>query len=302
MLETPLVFIVFNRPETTRRVWERICAARPQRLFVIADGPRPARPTDAELCAAVRQIVERTDWPCEVSREYSTPNLGAAARVSSGLDWVFTQVEEAIILEDDCLPDPTFFPFCTELLARYRDEPKVAQIAGCSFQGENHAGQTSYYFSRYPHGWGWATWRRAWKNYDHAMRAWREERGGDWLAQCVSHPAERRIWEQSFDATLSGGVDAWDYRWVLAVWRTGGLSLAPYRNLISNIGFGADATHTKGSSLWASLPLAPMPFPLVHPAGFASDEAADERTGRLVFRPPSRPARLLRRLKSLFSR
>jgi hypothetical protein len=301
MLETPLVFIVFNRPETTRRVWERIAAARPKRLFVIADGPRPARPADAELCAAVRQIVEHTDWPCEVAREYSTPNLGAAVRVSSGLDWVFKQVEEAIILEDDCLPDPTFFPFCTELLARYRDEPKVAQIAGCSFQGENPAGPTSYYFSCYPHGWGWATWRRAWKNYDHSMRAWREERGGDWLARCVRDPVERRIWEQSFDATLSGGVDAWDYRWVLAVWRTGSLGIAPYRNLISNIGFGADATHTRGSSPWDSLPLAPMPFPLVHPAAFARDEAADERTGRLVFRPPSWPVRVARRLKQLIS-
>jgi len=301
MLETPLVFIVFNRPETTRRVWERIRAARPRRLFVIADGPRAARPSEGELCAAVRQIVAQPDWPCEVTREYSTANLGAAVRVSSGLDAVFAQVEEAIILEDDCLPDPTFFPFCAELLARYRAEPRVAQIAGCSFQGENHGGRTSYYFSRYPHGWGWATWRRAWRHYDHSMRAWREDRGGDWLARCVRDPVEQRIWAQSFDATLAGGVDAWDYRWVLAVWRTQGLCVQSYRNLISNIGFGAAATHTLGTSPWDSLPLSPMPFPLVHPAGFARDEAADERTGRLVFRPPSWPARLVRRLKRIYS-
>lgn len=302
MLEIPLVFIVFNRPETTRRVWERIRAAQPRRLFVIADGPRADRPADQESCTAVRQIVERIDWPCEVSREYSAPNLGAAVRVSSGLDWVFTQADEAIILEDDCLPDPTFFPFCAELLARYRDEPRVAQIAGCSFQGEAHPGKTSYYFSRYPHGWGWATWRRAWNHYDHSMRAWREECGTEWLAQCIGDPAERRIWEQSFDGTLTGEVDAWDYRWVLAVWRSGGLSILPYRNLISNIGFGADATHTKGSSPWAALPVSPMPFPLEHPTGFMRDEAADERTGRLVFRPPSWPVRLVRRFKQLFSR
>jgi hypothetical protein len=302
MLESPLVFIIFNRPETTRRVWERIRAVQPRRLFVIADGPRADRPADSELCATVRRIVEQTDWPCEVSREYSTPNLGAAVRVSSGLDWVFAQVDEAIILEDDCLPDPTFFPFCTELLARYRDEPRVAQIAGCSFQGADHDGRTSYYFSRYPHCWGWATWRRAWKNYDHSMRAWREERGGEWLSRWVGDPVERRIWEQSFDATLSGAVDAWGYRWVLAIWRTGGLVIQPYRNLISNIGFGTDATHTRGSSPWDSLPLAPMPFPLVHPAAFTFDEAADKRTGRLVFRPPSWPARLARQLKRLFVR
>lgn len=302
MLETPLVFIVFNRPETTRRVWARIAAARPKRLFLIADGPRPDRPSDAERCAAVRQIVERAEWPCEVSREYSTRNLGAAVRVSTGLQWVFRQVEEAIILEDDCLPDPTFFPFCVELLARYRDEPKIAQIAGCSFQGEDHRGKTSYYFSRYPHGWGWATWRRAWKNYDHSMEAWRQNRGSDWLKRWIDDPAERRVWRRSFDATLDGGVDAWDYRWVLAVWQSGSLSIAPYRNLISNIGFGPDATHTQGSSPWAALPVSPMPFPLVHPSGFAPDNAADEQTGRRVFRPPSWSTRLFRGLQRFFSR
>ncbi|HEX2860736.1 MAG TPA: hypothetical protein VHN79_03810 [Lacunisphaera sp.] len=302
MLETPLVFIVFNRPETTRRVWERIRAVRPKRLFVIADGPRANRPADAGLCAAVRRIVAEPDWPCEVTRDYSSPNLGAAARVSSGLDRVFAQVEEAIILEDDCLPDATFFPFCTELLARYRNEPRVAQIAGCSFQGPDAGGRTSYYFSRYPHGWGWATWRRAWRHYDHTMRAWREERGGTWLDRTIRDPAERRIWAGSFDATLAGEVDAWDYRWVLAVWRAEGISITPYRNLISNIGFAADATHTRGSSPWDSLPLSPMPFPLVHPADFTPDETADERTGRQVFRPPSWPARAVRRARRLFSR
>jgi hypothetical protein len=302
MLETPLVFIVFNRPETTRRVWERIRAARPKRLFVVADGPRPARPADAELCAEVHRIVECADWPCEVARNYSAHNLGAALRVSSGLDWVFAQVSEAIILEDDCLPDPTFFPFCSELLTRYRHEARVVQIAGCSFQQQNESNPDSYYFSRYPHGWGWATWRRAWRHYDHSMRGWLEERGGAWLARTIPDPVERRVWEKSFDATLSGSVNAWDYRWVLAVWRTGGVSIVPYRNMISNIGFGADATHTRGGSPWASLPVASTPFPLVHPAGLACDEAADERTGRLVFRPPSWPARVARRLKRLVSR
>ncbi|HWA27693.1 MAG TPA: hypothetical protein VG734_18700 [Lacunisphaera sp.] len=301
MLETPLVFIVFNRPETTRQVWARIRSARPKRLFVIADGPRPDRPADAGLCATVREIVAQADWPCDVTREYASSNLGTAVRVSSGLDRVFAEVEEAIILEDDCLPDPTFFPFCTELLARYRGEARVAQIAGCSFQGEDHGGKTSYYFSRYPHGWGWATWRRAWRNYDHSMRAWREERGGGWLERTITDPVERRIWEGSFDATLAGEVAAWDYRWVLAVWRLGQLSIVPYRNLISNLGFGADATNTRRESRWAALPLSPMPFPLVHPAAIAADEEADERTGRLVFQPPSWPARAARRLQRLFS-
>ncbi|MEI6463774.1 MAG: glycosyltransferase family 2 protein [Verrucomicrobiota bacterium] len=300
MREAPVVFIIFNRVECTRQVWARICEARPRTLLLIADGPRRDRSADAERCAEVRRLVETVDWPCDVRRNYAETNVGAARRIASGLDWAFALVEEAIILEDDCLPDPTFFPFCAELLERYRDHAGIAQIAGCSFQPQPAREFPCYFFSRYTHGWGWATWRRAWRLYDHEMKVWRTEREGKWLSAMIAHPDERAVWARCFDETLTGQVDAWDYRWTLAVWRRGMQSILPYRNLISNIGFGADATHTRRASPWAALAVSAMPFPLVHPDSLACDAAADEVTSRLVFRPPSLATRVGRRLRALF--
>ncbi len=300
MNKAPVVFIVFNRLECTRQVWARIREAKPRTLLLVADGPRRDRPGEAERCAEVRRVVAEVDWPCDVHRNFSETNLGAAKRISSALDWAFTLVEEAIILEDDCLPDPTFFPFCAELLDRYRDHAGIAQIAGCSFQLPPGPDRPSYFFSRYTHGWGWATWRRAWRLYDHEMQVWRDEREGGWLGSVIENDSERAVWARCFDETLAGDVDAWDYRWTLAVWRHGMTSILSYRNLISNIGFGADATHTRRASPWAALPLAAMPFPLVHPDSLACDEAADERTSRLVFRPPSLATRVGRKLRRLF--
>src|SRR5665648_587346 len=164
-LKTPVAFIIFNRPETTRRVFAEIAKARPTKLLVIADGPRATHPDDAEKCAVVRAIIDGVDWDCEVLKNYSDVNLGCKRRVSSGLDWVFDTVEEAIILEDDCLPHPTFFRFCEEMLAKYRDDKRIAMISGDNFQFGKKRTEYSYYFSRYTHIWGWASWRRAWDNY-----------------------------------------------------------------------------------------------------------------------------------------
>jgi len=301
MLDSPLVFFIFNRPDPTRLVWEQIRQAQPRRLFLVADGPRPARAGEKERCAEVRRIVESVDWPCTVERNYSAANLGCGKRIASGLDWVFSQVETAIILEDDCLPDPSFFPFCEELLNRYRDEPRVAQIAGCSYQGGYQAHpSTSYYFSRYPHCWGWATWRRAWSHYDRAMKSWPEWRDGNGLARWIENSAERRLWVRNFNDTANGLIDTWDYQWTMTVWRQQWVSILPYRNLISNIGFGPDATHTNDFSAVAALPLSSMPFPLQHPSIITCDQEADERTSHLVFRPPSLFERCKRRLRKIF--
>lgn len=301
-LTTPVVFVVFNRPDCTARSLGAIRAARPRRLYVVADGPRPDRPGEAARCAEVRALVERgVDWPCEVIRDYAPANLGCARRVSSGLDAVFARETEAIILEDDCVPDSSFFPFCAELLERYRDEPRVAQISGCTFQDPGLDAPTSYYFSRYPHCWGWATWRRAWQLYDHAMQSWRQSRGQDWLAGWVQDPGERAVWAARFEAAADGQIDSWAYRWTAAVSRQGCRSIVPYRNLVSNIGFGSDATHTREANPVAALPVSPMPFPLVHPAAFTCDTEADERTSRRVFRPASLATRLQRRLRRIFT-
>lgn len=156
-LKTPVAFLIFNRPDTTRRVFAEIAKARPPKLLVVADGPRADHPDDVEKCAAVRAIIDGIDWDCKVLTNYSDINLGCKRRVSSGLDWVFDTVEEAIILEDDCLPHPAFFRFCEEMLNKYRDDKRIAMISGDNFQFGRKRTEYSYYFSRYPHIWGWAS-------------------------------------------------------------------------------------------------------------------------------------------------
>jgi hypothetical protein len=304
-MKTAVAFIIFRRPRETQQVLARIREARPPALFVIADGPRPDRADDAGRCREARRVVEAgIDWPCEVVRIYADANLGCARRVSSGLDEVFRRVPEAIVLEDDCLPDPTFFPFCEELLARFRDDARIAQIAGCSYQDAARVpAAPSYHFSRYPHCWGWATWRRAWAHYDHGMKAWRDPAQRRRVVKAFPHPDERRYWRLNLRDTAAGKVDSWAYRWTFAVFRNDGLCVNPYRNLISNLGFGQEATHTgEASHPAAALPLSPMPFPLIHPAGDTRDTAADAFTGAMMFRRISLARRVRGKLARLWKK
>ena len=301
-LNTPVVFLVFKRPELTAQVFARIREARPPRLFIVADGPRWDHPGEAEKCRQVRTLIEQgVDWPCEMVRDYAETNMGCARRVSSGITRVFEQVEEAIVLEDDCLPESTFFQFCAELLERYRSDERIAQIAGCSFRSVPPAGGESYFFSRYPHCWGWATWRRAWRHYDHAMKAWAVPEQQLKLLGGLEQPAERKYWRHAFSGVMSGKIDSWAYRWTLALWQQSCLSISPYRNLVANIGFDASATNTRDFNRLADLPVSAMPFPLVHPGSFTPDSEADERTSRRVFRRSSMIIRLQRRLRRLFA-
>ena len=273
--KTPVVFIVFRRPELTRQVFDRIREARPPKLFVVADGPRNS--DEAELCRQTRALTEQVDWPCEVVRDYSDKNMGARRRISSGLDWVFAQVERAIILEDDCLPDPSFFNYCDELLERYRDDDRVFSISGDNLQRGQVRGEASYFFSNYFHGWGWATWRRVWKNYDHEMEGWpafRDQR----LENFFSDPVEQTYW-RSFLNDLSASTfytSAWDYIWMLTGWMHGGLTIQPNVNLVENTGFGVDATNTTGTGGWiASRRAESIDWPLTHPVEIAADSHAD---------------------------
>ncbi len=276
-----VALIVFNRPEVTKIVFERIRQARPGRLMVIADGPREGRQGEADACLRVRQIVEHVDWPCEVLKNYSDANMGCGARVASGIDWVFQHVEQAIILEDDCLPDPTFFRFCEELLERYRDEEQVMQISGSNFLFGGRATEESYYFSRYPLCWGWATWRRAWRHFDFEMQTWKADRDGC-LAR-FTHRSERAFWEYGWDSIAQRRLDTWDYQWALAFLSADGLAVTPSTNLVTNVGFGSDATHTR-SRLLAMRPAAgAIEFPLRHPVHLEANREADEFTARRFY-------------------
>lgn len=244
-LQTPIALFVFNRPHLTDLSFARIKDQRPARLFLIADGPRETIPIDVALTKDVRKIVSQVNWPCEVETLYAARNLGVQQRITSGLDWVFSHVDRAIILEDDCLAGDSFFNLCETLLSYYEDDKRVGAVTGNNFQDGLRRGQGSYYFSKYPHCWGWATWARAWALNDPLMRHWPDlKRSARWES-LVSDPFERRYWEKIFDQTFAGKIDSWAYRWAASCFHNELLTATPNVNLVRNIGFGSDATHTK---------------------------------------------------------
>ena len=285
-MKSPVGLFMFRRPDTTARVLEAIRAARPSLLLVVADGPRADRPDDAAACADTRALIDGIDWPCEVRREFAAENMGCRRRVASGLAWVFSQVPEAIILEDDCVPDQTFFPFCDELLERYRDDPRVAQISGANNQKGRRRGTHSYFFSRYNNVWGWASWRRAFALYDVDMGRWPELRDSHWLASVLGDRRMEHYWTQQFQAVYDGRIDTWDYQWIYSTWLHSMVSLVPNRNLVKNIGFGPGASHTPVQDPFASDRLEAIDFPLDHPSSVASDPRADRFTERFEFTDP----------------
>ncbi|MCJ7547022.1 MAG: glycosyltransferase family 2 protein [Deltaproteobacteria bacterium] len=277
-LKSTIAFLVFNRPETTIRVFEEIRRARPPKLLVVADGPCADRQSEVDKCQAVRAIIDTVDWPCEVLKNYSDVNLGCKIRVSSGLNWVFDQVEEAIILEDDCLPHPTFFRFCEELLERYRDDERIVMISGDNFQSGKMRTKESYYFSRYTHIWGWASWRRAWRHYDVDMKVWPEMRDGGGLCKVLLDEKVISYWTNIFERVYNGEIDTWDYQWLFACLIQNGLSILPNVNLVSNIGFNMKATHTTRQGNFNNMRTQPMAFPLAHPPCVLRNVQADHYT------------------------
>ena len=284
-VQSPVVFFIFNRPETTQLVFSQIQKVRPKKLLLISDGPRSSRNNEIGLVSEARKIAQNITWDCEVLTNFSNENLGCKRRISSGLDWAFEHVSEAIILEDDCLPSESFFHFCDEMLDRYRDEKSVGMIGGINFQPPNTRSASDYYFSKYTHIWGWATWADRWVGaYDADMRIWPKVREDKALKNTLSRAGELKYWEDIFDRVHKNQIDTWDYQWVFTNWIEGRLNILPSINLISNIGFGGDATHTKGYSELANLPVADLAFPLRHPDKIKANIAADEYTDRLCFR------------------
>jgi len=287
-MQTPVAFLIFNRPETTRRVFREIARARPRRLLVVADGPRESRPEEAARCEEARAVVREVDWDCELLTNFSDENLGCRRRVSTGLDWVFENCEEAVILEDDCLPDPSFFPFCEELLEKYRGDERVMAVCGDNYLFERRRAPHSYFFQRLPGGWGWATWRRAWRRYDAAMKRWPSLRDSTWLEDLLGDARAARYWRGVFDRMFAAGEDAdtWDYQWVFSVWAQGGVVATAGVNLVSNIGWGAGATHTTlTESVLANIPTAEIEFPLRHPPEVRVDAEADRLTFENIYLP-----------------
>jgi hypothetical protein len=280
--ETPVVLILYKRPLLTEVVFSAIAKVQPSRLFLVADGP--SYPSEVEKCHQARSITQRVDWDCEMQTNFSEQNLGCRERIVSGLNWVFSQVDEAIILEDDCLPHSCFFRFCETLLDKYRHDDRVMEIGGGNYQFGRMTNETSYYFSKYAHTNGWATWRRAWRHFDESISAWPHlKQSGQWNLLC-DDTKEQQYWTYIYDAIFKGELKtSWDYQWQLARWRHQGLAAVPRLNLVSNIGFGSSATHTRWK--WSSI--AGMPTydigEIQHPESIITNEEADRYMFETVF-------------------
>ena len=290
----PVLLLVFRRPEAVRQLLAVLRQVRPSRLFLACDAPRPDRPEEDLLVAATQRLLEQEiDWPCEVYRQYQTVNQGCRAAVITAVDWFFSQVEEGIILEDDILPDPSFFDYCADLLVRYRDDPQVGLISGSCFRPWSPE-TASYRFSRFPFIWGWASWRRAWQQYDPTMGDWHERRDGRWLRQLGGRRFER-YWRSCFDRAAAPDNDSiWDYAWTYSCWTRNMLCCVPAVNLCRNIGFGEGATHTL-QGVNPAAEAAALPLPLVHPPQVDVSPAWDRACFDFFF-APSLLRRILRRL------
>lgn len=281
----PLLFLVFNRPDTTKQVFEAIRQVKPAKLYVAADGPRLNREKDKRKVLEVRDIATNVDWACEVKTLFRDNNQGCKKAVSSAIEWFFEHEEEGIILEDDCVPDRSFFHFCSELLDRYRDDRRIMAISGDNFQQGRQRTEYSYYFSRIPHCWGWATWKRAWKCWDGKLDAWPEiDKSGLLNDIAGGDKPFVEYWSGIFNRCYAGRIDSWAYPWTFSCWIQSGLTILPNENLVSNIGFGEEATHTtKANDMHAVLAVGNMTFPLRHPPYIIRDSEADRFTDRHNF-------------------
>jgi len=249
-LSTPVLFIIFNREDTVRQVFEEIRKAKPEQLFIAADGARADKPGEAERCEAVRQVVVNgIDWKCDVKTLFQDKNLGCGLGVKTAIDWFFEDVEEGIILEDDCLPHQDFFLFCQELLEYYRDDTRISCISGNNFQFGKKYDDTSYYFSRYSNTWGWATWRRAWNLFDFDMKTFPEFKKRKDITQLFPYKYVQRRWENIFEKVYNkdSSFSAWDIQWTYTAFSNKTLSITPQVNMVSNI--GVECTHEMSPEL-----------------------------------------------------
>jgi hypothetical protein len=287
-LTTPVALIIFNRPDCTFKVFEEIAKVRPSKLLITSDGARPDREGESDKVELARSIVSLVDWDCEVLTNFASENLGCKYGPAKGIDWVFEQVEEAIILEDDCLPTISFFRFCQELLDLYRKDQRVAMIAGSNLLPNNSKEYVeSYFFSRHTFCWGWATWRDRWVGtFDVEIKNWPLHRDTDLFEKIHGSKKRADSWRIGFDYLYQNKMDAWDYQWLYANWLENRLSIVPRKNLVSNIGFGAAATHTFNSKdRLSNVPRFDIAFPLAHPNHVLRDKSSDDALYKRVFGP-----------------
>jgi hypothetical protein len=282
-LDTPVLFLIFNRPEETKRVFETIRKAKPKQLFVAADGPRTKLPEDIECCRKAKEIAIGVDWNCDLKTLFRVENRGCGQAVSEAITWFFQNVEEGIILEDDCICDESFFHFASQLLEKYRTNYNIMHI-GAHGPSANFIADSNYSFIKYPLVWGWATWRRAWDHYDYQMIKW-PINGKDILK--LHYPKEkgmRTYWDKIYTTVFNKQVDTWDYQWAFACMKNQGLSIFPHTNLVKNIGFNVNATHTVDRNhTRANMRISHFKMPINHPNAISLNISADRLVEHYVF-------------------
>lgn len=276
MFNTPILFLIFNRPDTTQKVFERIREIKPKQLFIAADGPREGNECDKINCKAARAIASHVDWDCEVNTFFREENLGCGLAVSKAITWFFDQVEEGIILEDDVLPDLSFFFYCKELLNYYKHDKSIMHIGGANFQEPQKREVFSYYFSNLPCVWGWATWKRAWEKFSYDVSDYLDFIEGNHAEKIFPNKQLRENRRKILQRVHLNEIDTWDYRWSYSIWKQRGISIVPSNNLVLNVGFNVTATHTKGENPFAKIPVVPLPGIIRHPKVIRVNKKADE--------------------------
>lgn len=298
-MKSPILFLIFNRPDTTARVFEEIRNAQPPRLYVAADGPRENRPGEKELCEETRFIATKVDWNCEVKTLFRDKNLGCGKAVSQAITWFFDNEPEGIILEDDITPHSDFFPYCDELLERYRDNPKIQLITGRNNFFEGYSSEYSYYMSSYFHIWGWASWRRVWNTYEYDTSKLSKEQ---FLLKILSRIPRRgySYWEHIFNMMANHKCDTWDYQLYFNQILNDRYTIIPYTNLTQNIGFGGEATHTVKRNIAQEQIVGHPIYPIHHPTSLHTDNKADElHMINMNLIKPSFLSRIIRKLFKL---
>jgi hypothetical protein len=305
-LNTPILFIIFNRPETTRQVFNQIKKAKPRKLYVAADGPRSTHPKDFDKCERARALIEKIDWDCQVEKLYRENNLGCKQAVSRAINWFFEKEEMGIILEDDCLPSSSFFLYCERLLIKYKDDESVFSINGCNL-GYTGPSEDSYYFTRFVNMWGWATWKRSAQKVDYEMTQWKKKSNKYTFLQerlkGESSKSNDHKWylHWLFLFNQVNKIDTWDYQWIYTCLKEEGLCVFPQNNLVNNLGFGAEATHTIDAGVpLASLEALDIQFPLVTPVVRKIDMMFEEEYLKKIWEPVTYRSLLKLFLRGIF--
>ncbi len=277
MFQTPILFLIFNRPDSTKLVFESIKRIKPAKLYIAADGARKDKVGEDLLCKETRSIIGLIDWECEIKTLLRTENLGCKIAVSSAIDWFFENEEQGIILEDDCLPNESYYNYCETLLNYYASDERIMHISGNNFQDGNVRGNGSYYFSNYNHIWGWATWKRAWKAYNVDLSFLTETEIETLIEKQFDTKKERLFWNNIFKKVINKTIGTWDYQWTYAVWKNNGLSILPNKNMIANIGFNNNGTHTSGVDILGLSNMKTFSISnIIHPTEIEINKKADK--------------------------